>query len=74
MSSITRGLAISALALTALACGPGAGVYCQSGPKYGTECYSEADVRNPPGEQRPHEEPPRKGEPPSTPPPNRVKW
>jgi hypothetical protein len=30
------------------ACGPGAGTYCQSGPKYGTQCYSQMDLQ-PPG-------------------------
>jgi hypothetical protein len=29
-------------------CGPGAGTYCQSGPKYGTQCYSQMDMQ-PPG-------------------------
>jgi hypothetical protein len=59
----------------ATACGPGSGVYCQSGSKYGTDCYAEPDVRQPPGQpRRPEEEGPRKGEPPATPPPNQVKW
>ena len=47
-------LAIALVATTA--CGPGSGTYCQSGAKYGTQCYSQADVSNPPG-QRP--DPPR---------------
>ena len=59
----------------ATACGPGSGVYCQSGSKYGTDCYAEPDVRQPPGQpRRPEEAGPRKGEPPATPPPNQVKW
>ena len=59
----------------ATACGPGSGVYCQSGSKYGTDCYAEPDVREPPGQpRRPEEAGPRKGEPPATPPPNQVKW
>ncbi len=33
----------------AFACGPGAGTYCQTGNRYGTECYSRADVESPPG-------------------------
>jgi hypothetical protein len=36
-----------ALALLA-GCGPGAGSYCQTGPKYGTQCYSQMDLQ-PPG-------------------------
>ena len=27
------------------ACGPGSGTYCQTGAKYGTQCYAEPDVR-----------------------------
>lgn len=30
------------------ACGPAGGTYCQSGPKYGTQCYSKMDLQ-PPG-------------------------
>jgi len=33
-------------------CGPGAGTYCQSGPKYGTQCYSQMDLQ-PPGSPPP---------------------
>jgi hypothetical protein len=29
-------------------CGPVPGTYCQSGPKYGTQCYSQMDLQ-PPG-------------------------
>jgi hypothetical protein len=29
-------------------CGPQGGTYCQSGPKYGTQCYSKMDLQ-PPG-------------------------
>ncbi len=29
------------------ACGPGGGTYCQSGPKYGTQCYSRMDLQAP---------------------------
>ena len=29
------------------ACGPGGGTYCQSGPKYGTQCYSKMDLQQP---------------------------
>jgi hypothetical protein len=49
-------------ALAALACGPTAsGVYCQSGPRYGTECYARPDVVDPPG--APYEAPdPTEGE------------
>jgi hypothetical protein len=47
-----RWLAISALSSAVLgACGPGSGVYCQSGSKYGTQCYSEADVKNDPNQR-----------------------
>lgn len=63
------------LAAGALAgCGPGSGVYCQSGAKYGTQCYAEPDVQQPPGQPRPAQDGPRKGEPPDNPPPNQVKW
>ncbi len=34
------------------ACGPGAGSYCQTGPKYGTQCYSQMDLQ-PPGSAPP---------------------
>jgi hypothetical protein len=34
------------------ACGPGGGTYCQTGPKYGTQCYSRMDVQ-PPGSPPP---------------------
>jgi hypothetical protein len=34
------------------ACGPDGGTYCQSGPKYGTQCYSRMDVQ-PPGSPPP---------------------
>ncbi|HOU90248.1 MAG TPA: hypothetical protein PLU22_04340 [Polyangiaceae bacterium] len=42
----------SLLTLTALwlgACGPAGGTYCQSGPKYGTTCYSSTEVTGQPG-------------------------
>ncbi|HYQ44221.1 MAG TPA: hypothetical protein VER11_19700 [Polyangiaceae bacterium] len=34
------------------ACGPAGGTYCQSGPKYGTQCYSKMDLQ-PPGSPPP---------------------
>jgi len=34
------------------ACGPNGGTYCQSGPKYGTQCYSKMDLQ-PPGSPPP---------------------
>src|SRR5262249_12398866 len=43
--------------------------YCQSGAKYGTQCYSMTDVRTPPGQRPPlSNEPPLwyKGPPPPT--------
>jgi hypothetical protein len=46
MSKLTK--VALALALGLPACGPGAGSYCQSGPKYGTQCYSQMDLQ-PPG-------------------------
>ena len=46
MSKLTKLALVFALALPA--CGPGAGSYCQSGPKYGTQCYSQMDLQ-PPG-------------------------
>jgi len=33
--------------------GCGADTYCQSGAKYGTQCYSMTDVRSPPGQRPP---------------------
>ena len=45
--SILIVLATAAATLSS-ACGPGAGAYCQSGPKYGTQCYSQLDLQ-PPG-------------------------
>jgi hypothetical protein len=35
---LVRLIAFAATSLLAFACGPG-GTYCQSGPKYGTQCY-----------------------------------
>ena len=60
-----------------------ADTYCQSGAKYGTQCYSMTDVRTPPGQRPPlSSEPPlwykgpppptRYGSPPSPPPPVRT--
>lgn len=40
------------LAGLALGCGPGSGTYCQTGPKYGTQCYSQMDLQ-PPGSPPP---------------------
>jgi hypothetical protein len=49
MRRISTLLSILVCGLTTLsACGPGAGTYCQSGPKYGTQCYSQVDLQ-PPG-------------------------
>ena len=56
-------LATTLLAATA-GCGPGGGTYCQSGSKHGTKCYSESDVRYPPGTHPEPTEHPRKGEQP----------
>jgi hypothetical protein len=36
-------------------CGPGGGAYCQSGPKYGTQCYSQMDLQ-PPGSPPPSQD------------------
>ena len=33
------------LLLATSACGVGSGTYCQSGPKYGTQCYAEPEIR-----------------------------
>jgi hypothetical protein len=61
------------LALGACAMTPGSGTYCQSGAKYGTQCYAEPDVKEPPGAAREPPDPPQKGEsnPSSRPPPRR---
>jgi hypothetical protein len=62
----TMFLATLVSCLLGAACG--GDTYCQSGPKYGTQCYSMTDVRSPPGQR-----PPGAGEPPqwwkTTPPP-----
>jgi len=47
---LIRLFAVAAVASCALACG--ADTYCQSGPKYGTQCYSLTDVQRQ-QEQRP---------------------
>jgi hypothetical protein len=49
-----RALFLGLACLTAFTtgCGPGAGTYCQSGPKYGTQCYSQMDLQ-PPGSPPP---------------------
>lgn len=68
------GFVFGALAGAALlGCGPGSGTYCQTGPKYGTQCYAEPDIAGPDPTRR-RDEPPRKGEPPATPPPNQLNW
>ena len=48
---------VVSLLLGAALCGcmPGAGTYCQSGSRYGTRCYAQSDVQNPPG--APHPQP-----------------
>jgi len=43
-------LCVAQTAITA--CGPASGTYCQSGPKYGTQCYSQMDLQ-PPGSPPP---------------------
>lgn len=37
------------VALLLGACGPSGGTYCQSGPSYGTTCYSSTEVTRHPG-------------------------
>jgi hypothetical protein len=64
----------NALLLLSIGCGPGAGAYCQSGPRYGTQCYTESDLNSPPGAPRRPGDEPHKGEPPANPPPTRLKW
>ena len=58
------------------ACGPGASTYCQSGSKYGTQCYAEPDVRQPPGAPRPVDDPRGKPESPKIqrPPGTKLPW
>src|SRR4051812_7400597 len=59
-------LGIGFLGFVALSCG--GDTLCQSGAKYGTQCYVASDVRTPPGQH-----PPSAAEPPAwwqpTPPP-----
>jgi len=45
-------LMLVGLASVLAACGPQGGTYCQSGPKYGTQCYSKMDLQ-PPGSPPP---------------------
>ena len=45
-------LMLVCLASLTTACGPAGGTYCQSGPKYGTQCYSRMDLQ-PPGSPPP---------------------
>jgi len=45
-------LTLAGMASLTAACGPGGGTYCQSGPKYGTQCYSQMDLQ-PPGSPPP---------------------
>lgn len=46
---MTQRLALAfALAASVTGCwSTNSGVYCQSGPRYGTQCYSAADLRAP---------------------------
>jgi len=39
---------LASLSAVMAGCGPGAGTYCQTGPKNGTQCYSQMDLQ-PPG-------------------------
>ncbi|MFZ5890766.1 MAG: hypothetical protein ACOY0T_06910 [Myxococcota bacterium] len=55
--------------------GAGAGTYCQSGSRYGTQCYAEPDVRQPPGSRRYDEDPTGRPElQQKRPPGTRVPW
>ena len=65
-------IALLGLVLAAAAgCGPGSGTYCQSGPKYGTQCYAQPDVsRTGPGAP----EAPDHTDGSETPPPSGTTW
>lgn len=52
MSRFSFLLALAGAAAWLAGCGPGAGSYCQTGPKYGTQCYSQMDLQ-PPGSPPP---------------------
>jgi len=52
MTNLSLILLLAWLTASALACGPAGGTYCQSGPKYGTQCYSKMDLQ-PPGSPPP---------------------
>jgi len=41
-------IAMASAPLLSTGCGPGGGTYCQTGPKYGTQCYSQSEL-DPPG-------------------------
>ncbi len=47
-TSLSIALVFACTCLTLIGCGPGGGTYCQTGPKYGTQCYSRMDL-DPPG-------------------------
>jgi hypothetical protein len=52
MSRLVFFLALGWVTAVLSGCGPGGGTYCQTGPKYGTQCYSQMDLQ-PPGSPPP---------------------
>lgn len=51
---MTRWLVVLGFGLGLVGCsGAQGGTYCQSGSKYGTQCYSMADIQSPPGQRPP---------------------
>ncbi|HET9959116.1 MAG TPA: hypothetical protein VFQ61_31715 [Polyangiaceae bacterium] len=58
-SSTAMFLALLAAPGWVAACGPNGGTYCQSGPKYGTQCYAMPDVEHTPGAPPPMADPER---------------
>lgn len=56
---MTRWLVVLGFGLGLVGCsGAQGGTYCQSGSKYGTQCYSLADIQSPPGQPPPPPTPP----------------
>ncbi|HEY3666250.1 MAG TPA: hypothetical protein VGL19_09630 [Polyangiaceae bacterium] len=52
MSRLALLVALGSVTAVLSGCGPGGGAYCQTGPKYGTQCYSQMDLQ-PPGSPPP---------------------
>ncbi|HYQ04623.1 MAG TPA: hypothetical protein VER96_38380 [Polyangiaceae bacterium] len=47
MTKLSLLFLLACLSAFVAACGPEGGTYCQSGPKYGPQCYSKMDLQSP---------------------------